>query len=209
MAVSDVYDAILKFDRERIGTLVQSEIDAGVEVSNILNDGLIAAMDYVGDQFDNGTMYFPEMLSAAQTMKAALAVLRPHLGSGKGTSSGTVVIGTVKGDLHDIGKNLVGMMLEGAGFQVIDLGFNVPAEEFAKAARDHTADLVAMSALLTTTMPEMGKVVRILEEDGIRDQCKVIVGGAPVTQAFADSIGADGYGADGPAGVELARRLTR
>ena len=153
-------------------------------------------------------MFFPEMLLAAQTMKTGMEVLKPLLADTGVESVGTVIAGTVKGDLHDIGKNLVAIMLEGGGFSVVDLGFDVEPVAFVNATKENKANIIAMSALLTTTMPKMRETINILKEEGIRDQVKVIIGGAPVTSNFADEIGADGYGSDGPAAVELARKLT-
>ena len=209
MRIQEIQQAILGFDEERAAALVQAALDAGVVVSTILDDGLIAAMDEVGERFSEGTLFVPEMLRAAKAMKAGLAVLRPYIAGADVRSTGTVVIGTVKSDLHDIGKNLVGMMLEGAGFRVIDLGVDVSAESFLDAARDNAADIVAMSALLTTTMPAMKATVAGLREQdfGANFKTKVVVGGAPVNQAFADEIGADGFADDAPGAVELARRL--
>ena len=208
MSVKDIYQAVVDRKKDDIANLVQAEIDAGTDISSILSDGLIASMDYIGDQFAEGKMFFPEMLLSAQTMKTGMKVLKPSLVDTGVESVGTVIAGTVKGDLHDIGKNLVVMMLEGGGFSVVDLGFDVEPMAFVNAAKKNNADIIAMSALLTTTMPKMGETIKILKEEGIRDQVKVIIGGAPVTSKFADEIGADGYGSDGPAAVELARKLT-
>ena len=208
MSVKDIYQAVVDRKKDDIANLVQAEIDAGTDISSILRDGLIASMDYIGNQFAEGKMFFPEMLLAAQTMKTGMEVLKPSLVETGVESVSTVIAGTVKGDLHDIGKNLVAMMLEGGGFSVVDLGFDVEPMAFVNAAKENNADIIAMSALLTTTMPKMGETIKILKEEGIRDQVKVIIGGAPVTSKFADEIGADGYGSDGPAAVELARKLT-
>ena len=205
MAIEDVYKAVLEFNEAAAPGLVQAELDAGADVETVLNDGLIAAMDEVGKQFSEGVLFVPEMLMAAQAMKAGLAVVKPLLGEGGGSSKGTVIIGTVKGDLHDIGKNLVAMMMEGAGFTVIDLGVDVDADKFIGAAAEHKADVIALSALLTTTMPGMEAVVAGCKEQGAG--VKTIIGGAPVTQAFADKIGANGYSEDAPGAVELARKL--
>jgi 5-methyltetrahydrofolate--homocysteine methyltransferase len=205
MSVSDIYQSVLDFDRDEIPALVRAGIDAGTDVSEILNEGLIGAMDEVGRQFGEGLLFVPELLAAAETMKAGLEILRPLLaGSGVG-DRGTVVIGTVQGDMHDIGKNLVTMMVEGAGFTVVDLGVDVAPERFLEAAREHDAEVVAMSALLTTTMPSMGRCIELLGEAGIG--AKVIVGGAPVTQEYAEKIGADGYGSDAPGAVQLVKEL--
>ncbi len=208
MSVKDIYQAVIDRKKDDLANLVQAEIDAGTDISSILSDGLIASMDYIGDQFAEGKMFFPEMLLAAQTMKTGMEVLKPLLADTGVESVGTVIAGTVKGDLHDIGKNLVAIMLEGGGFSVVDLGFDVEPVAFVNATKENKANIIAMSALLTTTMPKMRETINILKEEGIRDQVKVIIGGAPVTSNFADEIGADGYGSDGPAAVELARKLT-
>lgn len=205
MAIKEIYQMVFDFKQEEIKDLVQAEIDAGTEISSILNEGLLAAMDEVGKLFSEGTLFIPEMLVAAQTMKAGLEVLGPHLGESGAAYKGKIVIGTVKGDLHDIGKNLVGMMLEGSGFKVFDLGTDVPEEDFLKSAKENNADIVALSALLTTTMPAMERATKMIKEE--LPNTKVITGGAPVTQAYADQIGADGYGADAPGAVTLATNL--
>ncbi|GAB4262294.1 corrinoid protein [Deferrisoma sp.] len=205
MAIQDIFNAVLEFDEERVPELVRAELDAGTDVQQILNQGLIAAMDEVGQKFSEGELFVPEMLMAAQAMKAGLEVLRPLLTGAQAQPKGTLVIGTVKGDLHDIGKNLVAMMLEGAGFQVIDLGVDVDTEKFIEAAQQNNAQIVCMSALLTTTMPSMEATVKAIRERGL--PLKTMVGGAPVTEAFAQKIGADGYSEDAPGAVELARRL--
>ncbi|GAB6064188.1 corrinoid protein [Deferrisoma palaeochoriense] len=205
MAIQDIFNAVLEFDEERVPELVRAELDAGTDVQEILNQGLIAAMDEVGQKFSEGELFVPEMLMAAQAMKAGLEVLRPLLTGDQAQPKGTLVIGTVKGDLHDIGKNLVAMMLEGAGFKVIDLGVDVDTEKFIEAAQQNNAQIVCMSALLTTTMPAMEATVKAIREQGL--PLKTMVGGAPVTEAFAQKIGADGYSEDAPGAVELARRL--
>ena len=205
MAIQDIYQAILAFDEEKVKELTRAEIDAGTDLDSILNDGMIGAMDEVGKQFSEGILFVPEMLMAAQAMKGGLAILKPLLTGDAAASKGTVVIGTVKGDLHDIGKNLVSMMMEGAGFKVIDLGPDVDAEKFVEAAKENNADVVALSALLTTTMPAMEATIAAIKEAAL--PVKTIIGGAPVTQAFADQIKADGYSDDAPGGVELVRKL--
>ena len=204
MATQEIFDAILEFDEEKVRALTQKEIDAGTNLQNILNEGLIAAMDEVGKRFSEGSLFVPEMLMAAQAMKGGLEVLKPHM-AGSIHSRGTIVIGTVKGDLHDIGKNLVAMMLEGSGLTVIDLGVDIDAKKFVQAAKDNKADAIALSALLTTTMPAMQTTITAVREAGL--DAKIIVGGAPVTAAFATQIGADGYSSDAPGAVELVRRL--
>ena len=205
MATADIFKAVLAYDEAQASSLTQAEIDAGTDVETILNDGLISAMDDVGKKFSEGDLFVPEMLMAAQAMKAGLEILKPHLGSDSAANKGTVVIGTVKGDLHDIGKNLVAMMMEGARFNVVDLGVDVDADKFVAAAKENAADVVALSALLTTTMPAMEATVNAIKEAGLT--AKTIIGGAPVTQAYADQIGAAGYSDDAPGAVELARSL--
>ena len=205
MAIQDIFNAVLAFDETMVKTRTQEELAAGTDVQGILNDGLISAMDEVGEKFSSGELFVPEMLMAAQAMKAGMELLKSHLVAGTMPRKGTVVIGTVKGDLHDIGKNLVAMMMEGAGFDVIDLGVDVESEAFVKNAAENRADVVAMSALLTTTMPAMETTVKAVKEAGMG--VKTIIGGAPVTQAFAKQIGADGYSADAPGAVRLVKKL--
>ena len=176
----------------------------------ILARGLVAGMDVVGEDFRDGILFVPEVLMAAKAMKGAMEILRPLLTDAKDVQrQGTVVIGTVKGDIHDIGKNLVGMMLEGAGFEVVNLGINVDADQFIGALREHNAEILGMSALLTTTMPYMRIVINRLIEEGMRDQVNVIVGGAPLTEAFAEDIGADRYCEDAAVAVDTAKALMR
>ncbi len=205
MAVRDIAEAVVVMDKVKVVELVNAEIAAKTEIDTILNAGLIDAMDIVGKKFSNGELFVPEMLMAAQAMKAGLEVIKPHLSDGAASARGTVVIGTVKGDLHDIGKNLVALMMEGAGFDVVDLGVDIDAEKFVQAAVEHNAGVVALSALLTTTMPTMETIVAAIKEAGIA--VKTIIGGAPVTAAFAEQIGADGFSADAPGAVELTRKL--
>lgn len=205
MAGQEIYNAVVAFDKNSVVTLVRKELDRGTDVSLILREGLIAALREVGERFNRGEMFLPEMLGAAQAMRAGLEIIRPLLSGGDARAAGTVVIGTVKGDLHDIGKDLVAMMLEGAAFDVINLGANVDPDRFVAAARDAKADVVGLSALLTTTMPAMTATVSSLRRAGIA--AKIIVGGAPVNQAFADEIGADGYADDAPGAVAVVRRL--
>ena len=205
MSIQEIFNAVLGFDEATVTAKTQAELDAGTEIGSILNDGLISAMDEVGERFSAGELFVPEMLMAAQAMKAGLEILKPHLAEGQSQRKGTVVIGTVKGDLHDIGKNLVAMMMEGAGFDVVDLGVDVDSEAFVKTAAEHKADVIALSALLTTTMPSMQTTVTAVKEAGM--SVKTIIGGAPVTQAFADQIGADGYSADAPGAVKLVKTL--
>jgi 5-methyltetrahydrofolate--homocysteine methyltransferase len=205
MSIQDIFQSIVEFKGGEVAGLVRAEIEAGTDVSVILNKGLIGAMDEVGQQFSEGKLYVPEMLQAAQTMKAGLEVLRPKLVGAATKPRGTVVLGSVKGDLHDIGKNLVAMMLEGAGFRIVDLGVDVPPKRFLDAAKENRAHLVAMSALLTTTMPSMYETVALLREAGVG--ARAIVGGAPVNRSYAEEIRADGYSSDAVGAVELAKNL--
>ena len=186
---------------------VQQAIDAGTDLNLLINDALIRAMDIVGKKFSDGVIYVPEMLVSATTMKRGLDIIKPLLQSGESEYRGTVVMATVKGDLHDIGKNLVTMMMEGAGFKIIDMGVDVKIENLLETLQKENADILGLSALLTTTMPEMQHVIEAMQEAGLRDQVKVIVGGAPIDQAFADTIGADGFGKDAVEAVQLCRDL--
>ena len=188
---------------------VQQALGNGCSPKDILEQGLLAGMDVIGEKFRNNAVFVPEVLIAARAMNNGIAVLKPHLAAMGVESAGCVILGTVKGDLHDIGKNLVKLMLEGKGFQVVDLGVNVSAEQFVKAAQEHDADIVCCSALLTTTMTEMKSVEQALRDAGLREKVKFMVGGAPVTQAFADSVGADCYTPDAATCAEEALRLCR
>ena len=205
MGIQDIYNAVLCYQIDTIPQIVKNEIDAGSDVATILNLGLIAPMDEVGRLFSGGQLFIPEMLMAAKTMKQGLEILKPLLTKAGEVSKATIVIGTVKGDLHDIGKNLVGMMLEGAGFQVIDLGTDVATDNFIRAVESQKVEVVALSALLTTTMPAMAEIVAALHKKAI--PCKTIIGGAPVSQQFADQIGADGYSADAAGATQLVKQL--
>lgn len=187
--------------------IVDEALNGGVPAEKILNEGFIAAMAIIGDKFSEGEVYIPDVLIAARAMQSGVDKLRPHLSDDVETNRGTVVIGTVKGDLHDIGKNLVKYMLQGSGFNVVDLGNDVSAEQFAEAVRTHEAKIVAMSALLTTTMGSMKEIIDGLEEAGLRESVKVMIGGAPVTQEFADRIKADGYSRDAGSAVHTAIEL--
>jgi 5-methyltetrahydrofolate--homocysteine methyltransferase len=192
---------------EAVHQLVQEALDAGLAPADVLNQGLLAGMDVVGEQFRVREIFLPDVLLAARAMYAGLAVLRPHLAREGVPTAGTVVLGSVKGDLHDIGKNLVGIMLKGAGFEVVDLGNDVPAERFVDAAEQSGAQVIGMSALLTTTMAGMRKVVELVESRGLSPRVKTIVGGAPVTEGFAREIGADAYAFDAASAVERIRAL--
>ena len=186
---------------------VQRAVDSGTDLNLLINDALISAMDIVGKRFADGDIYVPEMLVSAKTMKQGLDIIKPLLTAGEAEHRGTIVMGTVKGDLHDIGKNLVIMMMEGAGFRIVDMGVDVKIEDLIDTVKKEEADVLGLSALLTTTMPEMQKVIAALDEAGLRNQLKVIVGGAPIDQRFADEIGADGFGADAVEAVQLAREM--
>jgi 5-methyltetrahydrofolate--homocysteine methyltransferase len=202
-----LYTAILEGQSDKTPGLAQKALDQGLAPKDILDNGMVVGMNEVGARFKAGDMFVPEVLMSAEAMQAGLKVLRPHLISSGAKLIGKIVIGTVKGDLHDIGKNLVGMLCEGAGFEVIDLGFNIEPEKFVEAIKQHQPQIVGLSALLTTTMRAMGHTIKALEEAGLRDKVKIMVGGAPVDAAFAKRIGADGYGSNAPAGADLAKKL--
>ncbi len=207
MSVEKIYEAVLDYDDDEVVELVTAELAKGTEPQVMLDDGLVAALDTVGEQFSEGTLFVPEMLMAADAVKAGLDLLRPILAETGVKPIGTVVIGTVKGDLHDIGKNLVSMVLEGAGFRVVDLGTDVEPEKFVDAAQENDADIVAFSALLTTSMAAMERAVGVVckANENSNLNVRILVGGPPVTDDFAEKIGADGYGVDAPTAVDLAR----
>ncbi len=209
MSNEEIYQAVLDYDEDLVPELVNAELAAGTDVRSILDDGMIAALDHIGARFSEGTLFVPEMLMAAEAVQAGMDILRPILAATGAKPVGTVVMGTVKGALHDIGKNLVAMLLEGAGFNVVDLGIDVEAEAFIAAAQENDADLVAISGLLTTSMPEIENAVAALAEaNRTRNlNVKIMVGGPPVNNDFAMRIGADGYGESAPAAVENARSL--
>jgi corrinoid protein of di/trimethylamine methyltransferase len=192
---------------EEVKSLTQEALDKGAAARDILDKGLLAGMDVVGQRFKAGDMFIPEVLLCARCMHGAMDILSPLLSEGDAAGVGTYLIGTVEGDLHDIGKNLVAMMLEGAGFQVVDLGTNITAQQFVDAVKEHQPDILGMSALLTTTMPRMEETIQALKEAGIRDQVKIMAGGAPVTQDFVDKIGGDAYGANAASATEKAKEL--
>ena len=202
-----LFDAVVNGDFEAVKSNLQAALDAKLDPTIILNDGMIAAMSEVGCRFEAGDYYVPEMLIAARAMQSGMAILKPYLQQTDRKSSGKVVIGTVKGDLHDIGKNLVALMLEGAGFEIIDLGVDVPAEKFVEVAKNVQPDLIALSALLTTTMPSMKTTLDALTAAGLRNKIKVIIGGAPVTEAYAHQIEADGFSTDASRAVNVAKSL--
>ena len=203
MSLDDIYEAVLNFNEDGIEELIRQELDSGTEAKVILDEALIEALDEVGHCFSEGTMFVPDMLMAAETMKIGVDVLRPLLMGEKSDNKGTAVIASVKGDMHDIGKNLVAMMLEGAGFNIINLGVDVNTEKILDSAREHQAEFVLLSALLTTTMLAMKETVQSLKE--AEPHLKVIVGGAPVNQEFADTIGAAGYSDDAPGAFAVMR----
>lgn len=205
--IKEIYDAVVNGNASTVKTRVQAALDAGTDLEALLNEGMIAPMKEVGELFESGEYFVPEMLISARAMQAGMTLLRPVLLSKDIKPLGKVVIGTVKGDLHDIGKNLVSMMLEGAGFEMVDLGTDVSPEKFLEAIQQHQPDIVGMSALLTTTMSNMEKTLHYLKENQVRDQVKVIIGGAPVTQAYSETIGADGYAPDANQAATLARQL--
>jgi 5-methyltetrahydrofolate--homocysteine methyltransferase len=202
-----LHDAVLKGDAKSAAAVTQEALDAGIDPAKLVTDYMIPAMDEVGNKFECQDYFVPELLLSARAMKKALEIIRPLLAA-KGTApKGRVVIGTVKGDLHDIGKNLVSSMLEGAGFEVFDLGTDVSPAKFVAEAQAKNADLVALSALLTTTMPAMKTTIDEFQKLAVRDKVKIMIGGAPVTQQFADQIGADGYSDNANGAVALARKL--
>jgi len=205
--LEEIFKCISEGDRQLVKGKVQAALDAGLSPERILQEGMISAMAEVGRLFEAGEYFVPEMLIAASSMQEGLQILRPHLAETGIKPIGSVVIGTVKGDLHDIGKNLVAMMLEGAGLNVVDLGVDVPPEKFVDAIRLDQGDVVAMSALLTTTMANMKTAIEALKQAGLREKVKVIVGGAPVTDSFARKIGADGYAEDASRAVRLVESM--
>jgi 5-methyltetrahydrofolate--homocysteine methyltransferase len=201
-----LHDAILAGDAKTARDTTEQALAAGADPLELVHHHMVPAMEEVGRRFECNEYFVPELLISARAMKGALELIRPLLVARGAEPVGRVVIGTVKGDLHDIGKNLVGAMLEGGGFEVIDLGVNVSPEQFVNAVREKRANVVAMSALLTTTMPSMKTTIEALRQAGVREQVKVLIGGAPITQKYADEIGADGYSDNAPAAVSLAKR---
>jgi corrinoid protein of di/trimethylamine methyltransferase len=198
---------ILEGDVEQTAKLVKRALDEGTPAGQIMDEGLLVGMNEVGVRFKAGDMFVPEVLMSAEAMQAGTTQIRPLLLAGGSKQAGKVLLGTVKGDLHDIGKNLVSMMCEGAGFEVIDIGFNVEPEAFVEAIKKHQPEVVGMSAMLTTTMRAMGYTIKAIEEAGLRDRVKIMVGGAPVDADFSKRIGADGYGSNAPAGADLAKKF--
>lgn len=207
--LSDIKDAVIKGSRDKVVKLTKEALEQGVEIRKILDEGLIGGMVVMGERFKNNEVFIPEVLISAKAMHAGVAVLEPHFVKHGIKPVGKVVIGTVKGDLHDIGKNIVSMMLKGAGFEIHDLGIDVPTEKFIEALMRTDADILAMSSLLTTSMGSMRDTIKALNDKGLRDKVKAMVGGAPVTQEFADSIGADGYARDAATAVDKAKELIK
>ncbi len=201
------FKALSEGNMDTVKELTQGALQSGESAEAILKEGLIPAMDKIGRQFKINEIYIPEVLIAARAMHAGLAVLKPILAKSGSSSMGKVVLGTVKGDLHDIGKNLVGMMLEGAGFEIVDAGIDVPAEKFIQAAKEHKAQVIGMSSLLTTTMVQMKETIAKIKEAGLNPKVKTIIGGAPVTHEFAKQIGADGYAPDAASAVDMVKEL--
>ena len=206
-AMQKIGAALIDGDNDAVDEMTRAALDSGTEALEIMDDGLICAMAIVGIKFRENFIFVPEVLACARAMKAGMAHIEPILSASGIEPIGTAIMGTVKGDLHDIGKNLCIMMLRGAGFEVHDLGVDTSEDEFIDAVEEHEAPLIGMSALLTTTMPNMGKTIEAFIDADLRDDVKIMVGGAPVTQEFADDMGADGYGKDAVACVELAKRL--
>ena len=200
-------ESLIAGNIDEVVNLTKEALDEGAAPSDVLDQGLLAGMDVVGQRFKAEEMFIPEVLRCAKCMHGAMEILRPLLAESGAESIGTLVIGTVKGDLHDIGKNLVGMMFEGAGFEVVDLGIDKEPQEFVDAIKEHKAKLIGMSALLTTTMPKIGETINAINEAGIRDQVKILVGGAPITAAFAEEIGADGYASNAASAVDKGKEL--
>jgi 5-methyltetrahydrofolate--homocysteine methyltransferase len=201
--------AVIDGDSGTALALTQALLASGAPAREILDEALLPAMEVVGEQMRQAEIFIPEVLLSARVMQSCLDLLRPHMAAGEDAGLGTVVLGTVEGDLHDIGKNLVGMMLQGAGFSVVNLGTGVTSAQFVEAVKEHQPKIIGMSALLTTTLPHMGETIAALKEAGLRDSVKVMVGGAPVTAAYADEIGADGYGANAGMAVERAKELAQ
>ena len=207
--LKDIKDALMIGDRDGVAKFTKLALDEGLEVKKILNDGLIAGMEIIGNKFKCNEIFIPEVLISAKAMQAGVAILEPHFTKCGIRPVGKVAIGTVKGDLHDIGKNIVSMMLKGACFEVDDFGIDVPPAKFVDAARAGGVDIIAMSSLLTTSMASMRDTIKSLKDSGLRDKVKVMIGGAPVTQAFADSVGADSFAKDAAQAVDIAKQLLK
>jgi 5-methyltetrahydrofolate--homocysteine methyltransferase len=207
--LNKIREALFKGNKAEVAKLTQEALSEGMELRRILEEGLIGSMEIIGRKFKNNEIFIPEVLIAAKAMHAGVAVLEPHFVKHGIKPVGKVVIGTVKGDLHDIGKNIVSMMLKGSCFDIQDLGIDVPVEKFVDSVKSGNVDIVAMSSLLTTSMGAMKDTIKSLKDSGLRDKVKIIVGGAPVTQEFADSIGADGYARDAATAVDKAKELLK
>lgn len=207
--LDEINRSVIEGSDDKVEELTRQAVDQGIKVKTILNEGLIAAMDVVGQRFECGELFIPEMLAAAEAMQRGINVLRPLFGESGIEPQAVAIIGTVQGDSHDLGKTLVSMMMEGAGFKMVDLGVDVTSEQFVKSAKEEKAQLVCMSALLTTTMPSMKATLEALEEAGLRGKVKALIGGAPVTQEYADEIGADGYAPDAISAVKKASELVQ
>lgn len=206
-ALRQVIEALMAGDDQRVPGLVRTALEDGIPPRTVLDDGLIAGMAVVGQRFRDYEIFLPDVLLAARAMQAGVDVLEPRLQEGEATAAGTVVLGTVRGDIHDIGKNLVSMMMEGAGFEVVDIGINNPVENYLEALEEHKPDILGMSALLTTTMPYMKVVIDTLVEQGLREDYIVLVGGAPLNEEFGKAIGADAYCRDAAVAVDTAKSL--
>jgi 5-methyltetrahydrofolate--homocysteine methyltransferase len=202
-----IIEALLACDQEKVAALVRHFVESGAAANDILRQGLIAGMDIIGERMENGDMFIPEVLMAAQAMSAAVGILKPLLTDDDSSAKGRVVLGTVKGDLHDIGKNLVAMMMESAGLEVYNLGVDIKPEKFVEEVKSRNANILALSALLTTTMPMMKQTIAAVAAAGLRENVKIMVGGAPVTEAFAREIGADGYAPDAGSAARVAKAL--
>lgn len=200
-------NAVLDLNEDKVVGLTQKLLDEGAEPLEVVNLGLIGGMNVVGEKFKNGEMFIPEVIGAANAMKKGMDILKPHIADQSNLSKGKIVLGTVANDLHDIGKNLVGMIMESTGLEVVDLGIDLPAEKFAEAVSEHKPEVLGISALLTTTMLEMKKIIEVLQQEGLRDQVKIIVGGAPITKEFAEEIGADGWAPDALSARDLVANL--
>ena len=205
--MQEITETLIAGNSARIVELCGQALEKGIKVNDVMDKGLFPGMDVVGQRMKTGEMFIPEVLMSAKAMQAGMERMKDALGEGEEINKGTVIIGTVQGDLHDIGKNLVTMLLEGVGFKVVDMGVDIKPEQFVAAINEHNADIVAMSALLTTTMPKMEETIKAITEAGLRDKVKIIAGGAPVNQEFVDHIGADAYGANAAAAADRAKEL--
>ena len=205
--LEDIQNCVLDGELDEIKDLVQKEVDEGIDPAAIINDGLIGGMNIVAPLFKSGEMFVPEVMESADTMNEGMQVVKPLITDADMPTKGKVIIGTVNGDLHDIGKNLVVLMMESRGYTVIDMGVDVKEEQFVEAIKEHKPDIVGMSSLLTTTMMKIDDTIKMINESGLRDQVKIIIGGAPISQEFADDIGADGYSEDASTAVELCDRM--